>query len=258
VRYRRKVVYTNLHKSFPEKTEKEINIITKKFYRHLADVFIEYVILYRISEKELGKRIVFTNIDAIKDLLVKNKNIVAVGAHYGNWELPCLCGKIIKDSDEIIAVYKRLHNKYWDRWFIKLRTKFGTKLIEMREIFRYLISNKKKGINSITFLIADQLPKLNEMKYFVNFLNHEGTAVFLGPERLAKTLDMAVVYADVQKIKRGHYEVKFIPLFEESQQISEREITDKHVKLLEKIIREKPEYWMWTHKRWKRTAEQIS
>jgi Lauroyl/myristoyl acyltransferase len=255
VRYRRKTVYTNLRTSFPEKTEKEIKIIAKKFYHHLADIFIEYLILYRISDKELEKRAVFKNPELIRDMLEQNKNLVVVAAHYGNWELASIIGKVIRGNYENIAVYKRLHNKYWDKWFIRLRTKFGATLIEMRKIFRHLISNKGKGINSVTFLVADQLPKPNEMKYFVNFLNHEGTAIFLGPEKLAKTFDTAIFYADVQKVKRGYFEIEFIPLVADPKQTAEYEITDLHVRLLEKIIIQKPEYWMWSHKRWKRTEQ---
>jgi len=257
VRYRRKVVDKNLRESFPEKTEKEIKKIAKKFYRHLSDIFIEYIILDKVSGKKLEQRVKFTNPEAVTNMLDNNYNVVIVTAHYGNWELGCLIGKITKGNGEIIAVYKRLHNKYWDKWFLKLRSKFEAKLVEMRDIFRHLISNKNNGINSAIVLVADQLPKAADMKYFVNFLNHEGTAVFLGAERLAKNFDAAVFYADTQKVKRGYYEITFMLITAEPNKTAEHEITDMHVKLLEDIVKQKPEYWMWSHKRWKRTQQNL-
>ncbi|MDR3286719.1 MAG: lysophospholipid acyltransferase family protein [Prevotellaceae bacterium] len=257
VRYRSKIVYTNLNESFPEKTKAEKKIIAKKFYRHLADIFIEYIILYKSDEKKMEKHLKCINTQVVTDAVDNGRNVVIVTAHYGNWEMPCFVVKNMKNHGEVIAVYKRLHNKYWDKWFIKLRRKFGATLVEMRDIFRYLISNKSKNINSITLLIADQLPKPNEMKYFVNFLNHEGTAVFLGPERLSKAFDSIVFYATVEKTKRGCYEINFTPLCTEPNKTAEHEITDMHVKFLEKIIQQTPEYWMWTHKRWKRTQQNV-
>lgn len=257
VRYRRSVVYKNLHEAFPEKTGKDIKKIAKKFYRHLSDMFVEYIILDKLNSKKLEKRVKFKNHEMAKDLLNNNKNVVLVSAHYGNWELPCIIGKIMSGNSEIIAVYKRLNNKYWDKWFLKLRSKFGAKLVEMHDIFRHLISNKNKGINSLTILISDQRPKAYDMKYFVNFLKHEGTAVFLGAERLAKGFDAAVFYADVQKIKRGYYEVEFIPITTDPKKAVEYEITNTHVKILENIICMKPEYWLWSHKRWKLTRQNL-
>lgn len=252
--YRKNTVYTNLRESFPAKTETEIKAIAKKFYRHLADVFIEYVILSKLNSKALEKRLKFRNPETVTDLLDDKRNVILVTAHYGNWELASVIGTISK-SNEVVAVYKRLHNKYWDKWFIKLRSKCGAKLIEMREVFRHLVQNKTAGVNAAISLIADQLPRVREAKHTVNFLNHEGTFVFLGADRLAKSFNAAVLYANIQKVKRGYYEIEFITLTTEPKSQAEYEITDMHVKMLEKIITEKPEYWLWTHKRWKRTAK---
>lgn len=248
--YRKKVVYKNLTESFPEKTKKEIKNIARKFYKHLADVFLEYVILMRISFKNMSKRMQYRNVELMNDLYGKNKDVVMVIGHYGNWEWPGSFASYTPFG--LCSVYKQLHNPYFNRFFMKFRGRFGNQLLEMKSSFRLVYARKKNNLPTALALIADQAPKAKEMKYFTNFLNHPGTPIFLGTERMAKALDMAVVYAEVSKPKRGHYVLEFIPLFEDVKNLPDHTITEAHVRMLEKTIRRRPELWLWSHKRWKR------
>ncbi len=255
VRYRYKVVCKNLRESFPEKSEKEIRQIAQRFYQYLADVFIEYIILMGISIKRLSRRMQYKNVDYIKELHAKEKDVIIVLGHYGNWEWPS--GFSTYTPFGLSSVYKKLRNPYFDRYFIKLRSRFGCEMVEMTDSFRYTYARSRKGVRTALALIADQSPQWGEMKYFTTFLNHSGTPVLLGPERIARALDMAVVFADIVRIKRGYYELTFVPLFEEVKDLPPYAITEAHVRMLEKRIQEQPEFWLWSHKRWKRMEKDM-
>lgn len=250
VRYRKRVVEQNLKESFPEKSEKELRSIERKFYRHLCDVFTEYLILMGSNIDQMNKRMVYKNVESVNRLYVQGKDVILVLGHYGNWEWPCTFATYTPFG--LSGVYKELHNKYFDRFFIKLRSKFGSELVEMNNAFRYVLSRKRKNIRTMFALIADQAPSWREMKYFTNFLNHPGTPIYLGPERIAQSLDMAIVFLDITMPKRGYYEAELIPLFENVKDLKPHEITEAHVRILEAGIRRQPELWLWTHKRWKR------
>jgi KDO2-lipid IV(A) lauroyltransferase len=248
-------VFKNLHESFPEKSDKEIKSIARKFYRHLTDVFLEDIILMRISFKNMRKRMQYKNIELVNELYNKKKDVVMILGHYGNWEWPGSFASYTPYG--LCSVYKELHNPYFDRFFKRLRGRFGNQLIEMRDSFRAVYSRKRNNQPTALALIADQSPLWKEMKFFTNFLNHPGTPIFLGTERIAKALDMAVVFAYITKPKRGHYVLEFTLLFEEVKDLPEFLITETHVRMLEKNIRERPELWLWSHKRWKRMESDL-
>ena len=250
LRYRRKVVFKNLNESFPEKSAKEIKSIARKFYRHLTDVFLEDIILMRISFKNMSKRMQYKNVELINEQYKKGKDVMLVMGHLGNWEWPGSFASYTPYG--LCSVYKKLKNPYFDRFFKKLRTRFGLQLFEMKDSFRLTYARKQNSIPTALALIADQSPQWKEMKYFTNFLNHPGTPIFLGPERIAKALDMSVFYADITKPKRGHYVLKFIPLFESVKDLPEYTVTEAHTRMLEENIQRCPEIWLWSHKRWKR------
>lgn len=248
IAYRKKVVYINLKNSFPEKSDKEIKSIAKKFYKHLADLFIENISFHFFSEKDILKRVKFTNIEILNNYYKQNKSVVAVLGHYGNWELYCGMPLITKHLN--IGVYKKLSNKSFDDLFKKTRKKFGAEAVEMHNTFRTIIKYAKEGKLTFTGLISDQTPTKSEIHYWTKFLNQD-TPIFLGVEKIAKKTNQPVVFMDMKKIKRGYYQVEIIKLFENPQETKEYEITEKHVRLLERIIKNKPEYWLWSHRRWK-------
>jgi KDO2-lipid IV(A) lauroyltransferase len=246
--YRRKVVATNLRNSFPEKSDHELRIIEKKFYRHLADLFVETLKLTHMSEKEFLSRFTVSNLNIIEKLLAEKRDTIAVLGHYNNWEW--LGAFPMYTKYKAVSIYKPLQNKYFDRFINNLRTKHGMVLTSMANIIREIINDRKNNINTISAFISDQIPIKTEIKYWTTFLNQD-TPVYLGTEKVASKYDMAIVFFNIQKIKRGYYNLNIELLFEHTAGLPEHLITDTHVKRLEELIREKPEFWIWSHRRWK-------
>ena len=250
--YRKKVVYKNLKKSFPEKSNKEIKSIRKKFFHHLSDIFVENIALIKMKPERIRKMVEFENHELIENLYKKGKSIVGITAHYGNWEI--FITLPFFSPHTTLCVYKPLNNKYFDYEFYKMRAKLGEVPVTMKDAYRTVLKYNNNNKLTILGLIADQRPPLNSGNYWTTFLNQE-TPVFLGPEKIAQKLNAAVVYTHVDKIKRGKYLLIPTLLFDEPKNCKEYEITETHLRLLEKYIKEKPEYWLWSHKRWKHKRE---
>lgn len=246
--YRRKVVSENLRKSFPEMTESEILQIAKKYYRHFGDLIVEPIKAYRISLNSIRKRVVFTNPEVLVSLYNEGKDVALISGHYGNWEMLLDIGSCSPHQYNVI--YKPLNSQAFDAFVRQTRTKFGVKVLPMDDAYRMIVNDRKAGIRTVTYFLADQSPI--ESKYWTRFLNQE-TSVFLGPEKIARKLGMAAVFAEIMKTSRGHYEVTFTPICHDASATPLYYITDTHVRLLEKTIQNKPEYWLWSHRRWKRS-----
>jgi KDO2-lipid IV(A) lauroyltransferase len=248
IKYRKKVIYNNLKNSFPDKTDNEIKKLVKKFYRHFCDSLIETLALVSMSEKEIKKRMRYRNLEILDKYYKENKSVCAVFGHYGNWEwlagLPFYC------KHQVYAIYLPLTNNFFDELIKNARSKFGAKCIKKQSALYKIIENHNKGILTLTFFLGDQTPMHNEIGYWTNFLNQD-TPVYLGVEKISKKTNQAVVFFKISKIKRGFYETEIINIEENPCNTDEFEITEKHVKLLESIISEKPEYWLWSHRRWK-------
>jgi len=252
LRYRKKVVTENLTNSFPEKSEKEIHRIRKEFYSHFCDTFIETIKLWTISKEEMKKRCKFLNPEIFDKYKEQNKNVITILGHYGNWEW--LSSFAIWRDANYLPVYKPLHNKVFDKMFLKIRKRFGAIPVAKDDTLRTMIRYRNEEKLSATVLIGDQTPKKNSINYWTKFLNQD-TAILIGTERIAKKLDQAVVFIKMTKIKRGYYEVDLIPLFDNPKETAEFEISEKHTRVLEDIIKENPAYWLWSHKRWKHKKE---
>jgi len=248
VSYRRKVVSINLKNSFPEKTDEELKTIEKKFYRHLADLIVEILKMTHMSNKEQIKRFTYTNLEVIDKLRDDKRDIIAVLGHYNNWEWPTLLPDYLKYKT--IIIFKPLQNKYFNAFFNNQRSKHGIVLTPTSLIIREIIKFKINKINTFSVFISDQIPAKGDIKYWTTFLNQD-TAVFTGAGKIAAKYDMAVVFFHVQKIKRGYYNLDIELLHEHTAGLSEEVITETHVRRLEEIIREKPEFWIWSHRRWK-------
>ncbi|HEY4194906.1 MAG TPA: lysophospholipid acyltransferase family protein [Mucilaginibacter sp.] len=253
VGYRRKVVQQNLQNAFPEKTIQERHDIERKFFRYFADLIVETIKSISISPKELSKRIRATNPELVKKLLNIDKKIVAVAGHYGNWELLALEITAITDK-KFMIVYKPLSNTVFDRFFIKTRSRFRGIPVAMKMVLRKMVELKNEPF--ITVLLGDQTPVRHESTYFTTFLN-QPTAVFLGLEKMAKSFDCLVYFCEVRRVKRGYYTYTAVSLVDDATKTAPHEITKAHVQYLEKVIREEPQYWLWSHRRWKFKPEDI-
>ena len=248
VSYRRKVVATNLKNSFPEKTDKELKIIEKKFYRHLSDIIIETFKSTHMTRTNQKKRFTYSNLEIIDKLREEKRDIIAIMGHYNNWEWPTLLPYYLKYKT--IIIYKPLQNKYFNRFINNHRSEHGIVLTPTSQVIREIINCRKNDINTVSVFISDQIPSKGDIKYWTTFLNQD-TAVFTGAGKIASKYDMAVVFFHVQKVKRGYYNLNIELLFDHTEGLSEEVITEKHVRRLEEIIKEKPEYWIWSHRRWK-------
>jgi Kdo2-lipid IVA lauroyltransferase/acyltransferase len=253
LKYRKKVVYENLKNSFPNKTDEEIKVVAKKFYRHLCDLFIETIYQPAMDENEIRRRVRFKNPEIIDDYYRKGKHIAAVMGHYNNWEW--MCGFPLITPYKCITIYRQLKDKVFDRHMFDMRSRFGAVLVPMKMSIRKIYEYNQAGQLTITAFISDQAPPREKALFWIDFLNQD-TPVYLGPQQIAKKLDMAVVFFKMKKIRRGYYEFEFVPLFDNASETNGNEITVAHVKELEKLITDQPQYWLWSHRRWKVRREE--
>lgn len=256
-RYRRKIVRRNLTGSFPEKDLKEIVRIEKRFYHFFCDYIVETIKLFSMSEEQMKRRMVFKGVDHIVSAMEKeDKNFCFVYlGHYCNWEwiasLPYWCPDDVKCGQ----IYHPLYNKAFDRLFLRLRNQFGGECIAMKETLRRIIEMKRAKQKCIIGFISDQAPKWNSIHHWCDFLHRE-TPVFIGTERIGKQVDALIYYADVKRTRRGYYRCEFKPLTHRPKEVPDYELTDRFTHLLEEMIKERPDFWLWSHKRWKRTKEE--
>jgi len=247
VGYRKKIVRRNLTHSFPEKSTAEIIAIEKKFYLYLSELMFEIIKMCSISEKELLKRVKFTGLEQLEAHFEKGESILACSGHYGNWEWGSMAINL-KISAQVMTIYKPLNNKIFDDFFSRFRSRFGSVLIPMRQTLRGISAYK----NQITLLgfASDQSPVQHEARHFIDFLN-QPTAALLGIEKIAKATNRPIYYFKLNVVKKGYYVVDISPLCLNPTATEEFEITKLHFKFLEEIIKKKPQYWLWSHNRWK-------
>lgn len=248
ISYRKNVVYSNLRNAFPQKTELEINQIAREFYKFFADLLLETFKVIHISKSEMLKRVKYVNVPLFEELYKKNKHALVVMGHYGNWEW--LPGIALWVPNRTMSVYKPLNNKYFNAMFHKMRTKFGSELIPMKMVPKTLLQYFSDGKPSTSLFIADQSPMRSEIQYWTTFLNQD-TPIYTGVEKLAKKYNMPVLFLIIKRVKRGYYNVETKMLFEDVSNVDAHQITEAHVKALEQEIINAPQYWLWTHRRWK-------
>lgn len=254
VKYRRKVVEKQLDECFPEKSMQERRAIERQFYHFFCDYLVEVIKLFSISKKEIMRRMKFVGIEQVREELKDKKFCFLYLGHYCNWEyiaslsywLPEIhCGQI----------YHRIYNQAFDELFLKLRGQFGGESILMKDTLRRILTLRNQEKKVMIGFIADQLPKWENMHHWTTFLNHD-TSFFIGAERIAKQVDAALYYVDVERVKRGYYQVRFRLMTLHPKEFPDYELTDQYARLLEESICRQPAYWLWTHKRWKRTKEE--
>lgn len=249
VGYRKKVVEKNLRLAFPEITTEEIHLIRKKFYRHFCDLFLEMAKTISISEEELVQRFVVKNPEEIKRIEALGKSYITMFGHYNSYEWSTavqLQGMTYKGY----GIYKKIKNPYFDKMVRDTRGKFHVEMLDKDEVLRQMIRDKRGHVLANYGMVADQAPKGGRSKYWRDFMGHR-VPVFLGSEIAAKKLDFNVIYLKIEKVKRGYYEAELVSLSENPKSVPDYEITDAYFDKLEEQIRAKPEFYLWTHKRWK-------
>jgi Kdo2-lipid IVA lauroyltransferase/acyltransferase len=248
VGYRRKVVHYNLKNSFPELDEKQLKKIEKGFYKHFTDFLVESVKSLTISEKSIKERCAIINPELPFSLYDQNKSVMVLCGHYNNWEYYAV-GLAQQMKHKTYAAYRPLKNTYFNRLILKSRQRFGIRMISMNEVPRFFANAVNKEL-TMSIMVNDQSPGDPKKAHWNTFLNQD-TGWMKGTERLAAKYDQAVLFGCIRKKKRGFYEVTFYPITTTPKEVSEGFILDKHTEYLEMVIREHPQYWLWSHKRWK-------
>lgn len=250
IRYRRRVVRTNLKNSFPEKSEQELKEIEHKFYHYICDYMMEEIKMLRMSFDELARRMEYDNKEEYLAMIAKHGGIVVLIPHYANFEWLIGMGAIMREGDLPVQVYKPLHNRYMDEMFKRIRARFGGYNIPKHSTAREMIKLRRENRHMAVGLITDQSPNLSEAHYWTTFLNQQ-TVFMDGGERIAKLMNFPVFYSELQRQGRGHCKVIFDLITETPQQMPDGAITECFVRRLEQTIRRDPPYWFWSHKRWK-------
>jgi Kdo2-lipid IVA lauroyltransferase/acyltransferase len=247
LKYRRTVVDTNLRNAFPEKSEKDLYAISRSYYHYMCDLMLETFKTLTISKKQAIKHCRFHDTTLLQKLYGEKKSIILVLGHFGNWEWAG--SSMSLDTDyQLYVIYHPLSNKRFDGLIYTMRTRFGTRLIPMKNTLRDMIKNKTE-VNATAF-IADQTPSNPGHAYWTTFLNQD-TPVFEGSEKIARLLNYPVVFGEIKRLKRGYYEVFTEMLFENAATTSVGEISEGFTRRLEAAIIKQPETWLWSHRRWK-------
>lgn len=246
--YRRKVIYHNIKNSFPEKSEKEIKEIQKKFYKNFSDYLVETLKTLSISIEELNKRHTFTNIELFRKYELDGRNVMMMAGHIFNWEWFVSSGPNVQ-TPSTVAVYHKVKNKFWNEQINNIRGKFGTVQLDMKHTPKFMMSAPNDGSHAYLF-VADQSPKKSAIHYDLEFL-HQTTPVFVGFDKIAMKKNMAVLFCKMVKVKQGYYHTTFEEILPDGEKFEEYEIVHKFFEKLEKTIQENPDNWLWSHKRWK-------
>lgn len=250
VGYRKKTVRHNLRLALPHLSDQERLKIEKASFRHLCDMFLEMIKTISISRKEIDSRFTYENLDVYLNLEKKQKSIALMCAHYASYEWVISMNS--KITFEGFAIYKKIANKYFDKLVRDIRSRFKATLITTKETIQTIEDNHRTKHLGVYGFASDQSPKANKVAHWGTFMEIE-TPIHTGAEMLAKKFDMNVIFLKVKKIKRGFYRASFEILTENASSVPDYQISDSFMKKVEEQILEAPEYYLWTHKRWKHT-----
>ncbi len=257
-RYRHGIVQKNLQLSFPQKNELERRLIEAKFYHWFCDYLFETVKLTSISKRSMKRHMRFENTELIERLLEEGRSVALVLGHYCNWEwISSIPLHIHREPSEWgrYQIYHPIENPVVNKLFLRIRSRMGVENVAMKETLRVLMHTQQEGKPFVVGFIADQTPNWRDIRLWTPFLNHPQTPFFIGPERIAKKMDLAVVYLDVCRVRRGYYKASFQLMTDKPKEYKDYELTEMYARLLEQSINRQPELWLWTHNRWKRTKE---
>ena len=255
--YRKKVIEKNLKASFPEKSEEELKRIERGFYYFFCDYIAESVKLMTIRRENLRRRMVFKGAELVDEVIESGQSCAVFLGHLCNWEWVTSLPLWVTPKAQCGQIYHPIENKDFDRLFLRSRQRMGAVCIPMADTLRKIIEFKKAGQPVVIGYISDQVPFWTNIHHWVDFLHHD-TPVLTGMERIARKVNHAVFFLDVRRVRRGYYEAEFKLITREPQKMGEYEITDIYYRMLEQSIRRAPEFWLWSHNRWKRTREEFN
>ncbi|MCU4163437.1 lysophospholipid acyltransferase family protein [Carboxylicivirga caseinilyticus] len=248
IRYRKKIILSNLTSVFPEKDEKEIKQIVKGFYKYFCDLVFESLKALTISPKQLIKRFKITNPELLDELKQNNESAIIYAAHYGNWEwfgsLPLV------RPYSFTALYQEQTSQFFDELILRMRSRFGVKCVESKYGYKTILQYKRDGIVSFNLIIGDQCPYYKASRSWVQFLGKE-TAFLKGAEVMASKTGQVLLFPFIKVVKRGYYEVTFIKLTNSEDGIKDNGGIKEFARALEENIRYAPQFWLWSHRRWK-------
>jgi Kdo2-lipid IVA lauroyltransferase/acyltransferase len=248
IKYRLKVILDNLRKAFPEKDEAEIRRIVRAFYVHFCDIFLETAKAWSMSKQDFEKRVSFTGLEYMNQLAAEGKSVIALAMHFNNWEWTSYSQVFLQHR--YLVIYNPVRNNdRLEAFLTGMRERWGAETIPVHKSARTVIDFHKLEKPTCLGLVGDQRPPFIT-KFWTTFLNQE--ACFnSGPEKIAYRTNQPVVFALPEKVKRGYYRIHFIPLISTPASMSQEEIMLTYIRTMEKYIREAPEYYLWSHKRWK-------
>lgn len=240
----------NLARSFPEKSLRERKDIERRFYRHLSDFFVEFFKPWHMSAKEIRKRCVFKHAEVLQRYYDQERPVIGVMGHYGNWEWMTSYALLLNPAVSFYTLYKPLHNRVLDKMMLRIRSRFGAKPIPRNDVLRVIVRDLQAKRVFLAAFIGDQTPNVYNLNFWTTFLNQD-TPVLLGTEKIATKFNIPVISLTTRKVRRGYYEVEFVNLYENPGDLNPGALTELHTRYLEEQIRQYPEYWLWSHRRWK-------
>ncbi len=251
--YRKKIVLQNLRNAFPEKSEKELRVLCRRFYKHLCDTVFEGLMCFTITRESLMGHIRCSNPEVINAYFDQGKSVIIAIGHYGSWEF-FLTGLNALIKHQLVIIYTPLTNPFMEKKMMQARESFGTRMISKSEVKSFF--EEKQSQTTATLFAIDQWPAKAKKPYWMTFLNQE-TAVAFGTEKYAKDSGQAVLYARIRKEKRGHYVIDFTAVCDDPKNKEYGFITESITRLLENDIQKEPAYWLWSHRRWKQNRAEV-
>lgn len=248
VGYRKNVITQNLQKSFPEKSEEEIRVIRKKFYLNFSDYLVETIKSFSISETEARVRMQHINQEVFHEARAEGKNVIMLAGHVFNWEWMNAFARVIPQK-HCHPVYRKVNSDFWENQMKKVRNKFGNEALEANEVIMNIFRSKNDGESAYMF-VADQTPHVAHVNYGLDFL-HQRTPAFIGYDKLATRMDLAFIYCEMKKVKRGYYQVNYHRIYPDGEKFTEHEVVKKFHKLLENTLHKHPDNYLWSHRKWK-------
>jgi Kdo2-lipid IVA lauroyltransferase/acyltransferase len=248
IKYREKVIMDNLRQSFPEKSEAEIRSIVSKYYAHLGDLFVEVIKGMSMTSSQLKERMPNLNLDVYREFYHKNQSFIVVMSHCGNWEWVCLMSQLTCEQ-QVFFTYKPLKNRGFNTLMYRIRSKFGAKPVSMNETLRAVVQNQKEV--TLLALLGDQNPSNANQAYWSNSFLNRPTAFLTGPAKISKKFNLPIVYLSCHKIKRGYYEARSRVILSDPTEFTEDQISELVANQIEAEIKNQPEIWLWSHRRWK-------